>query len=248
MGKNRDIEQMESLEGFIDQGLIDDVLGVIKSGKEATVYCCSSSASPGAPLVAAKVYRSLNVRSFRDDSVYRQGRTRGNQRVDRGMLLKTATGRKLRFAQWVADEYATLSILHRAGADVPAPIACAEGVILMTYVGGDEDEPALPLAEAHPARDEAQRVFDRLLRNIELMLGCDRVHGDLSAYNVLYHAGQFWIIDFPQAVDPRFNASAQTLLERDIDRICAWAERYGVIADAGAIARRLWGRFLRSEL
>jgi RIO kinase 1 len=238
---------MESLEGFIDQGLIDDVLGVIKSGKEATVYCCSSSASPGAPLVAAKVYRSLNVRSFRDDSVYRQGRTRGNQRVDRGMLLKTATGRKLRFAQWVADEYATLSVLHRAGADVPAPIACTEQVILMAYAG-DEDGPAPPLVQAHLARDEAQRVFDNLLRNIELMLACDRVHGDLSAYNVLYQAGRLWIIDFPQAVDPRFNASAQTLLERDIDRTCAWAERYGVIADAGAIARRLWGRFLRSEL
>jgi RIO kinase 1 len=248
LGKNRDDEQMEALEGFIDQGLIDDVLGVIKSGKEATVYCCSSSASPGVPLVAAKVYRSLNVRTFRDDAAYRQGRTSGNRRRDRGMVLKTATGRKLRFAQWVADEYATLSILQRAGADVPASIACTESVILMAYAGCDEDEAAPPLAQAHPEVDEARRVFDQLLRNIELMLACNRVHADLSAYNVLYQAGRLWIIDFPQAVDPRFNASAQTLLERDIDRICTWANRYGVIADAGAIARRLWGRFLRSEL
>ncbi len=247
MGKNRDDEQMASLEGFIDQGLIDDVLGGVKSGKEATVYCCSSSASPGGPLVAAKVYRSLNVRTFRDDSVYRQGRTRGNQRLDRGMLLKTAAGRKLRFGQWVADEYETLSILHRAGGDVPAPLARVEGVILMAYAG-DAYEPAPPLAQAHLARDEAQRVFDIVLRNIELMLACNRMHGDLSPYNVLYQAGRLWIIDFPQAVDPRFNSSAQTLLERDIDRICAWAGRHGIMADAGAISRRLWGRFLRSEL
>lgn len=247
MGKNRDVEQLDSLQGLIDQGLIDDVLGVVKSGKEATVYCCSSSASPGEPLVAAKVYRSLNVRNFRDDSAYRQGRTRGSERVDRGMLLKTATGRKLRFGQWVADEFETLSVLHRAEADVPAPLGRAESVVLMAYAG-DEDEPAPPLAQAHLARDEARRVFDQLLRNIELMMACDRVHGDLSAYNVLYQAGRLWIIDFPQAVDPRFNINAQTLLERDVERVCAWAEHCGVSADAGAITRRLWGRFLRSEL
>ena len=116
--------------------------------------------SPEEPLVAAKVYRSLNVRNFRDDSAYRQGRARGSERVDRGMLLKTATGRKLRFGQWVADEFETLSVLHRAEADVPAPLGRAESVVLMAYAG-DEDEPAPPLAQAHLARDEARRVFDR---------------------------------------------------------------------------------------
>ena len=117
----------------------------------------------------------------------------------------------------------------------------------MEYVG-DEDGAAPMLANVRLERDEAQAVFERLIRNIELMLACDRVHGDLSPFNVLYHDGDVRIIDFPQAVDPRFNSSALPLLERDVDRICQYAARYGVQADAPRITRSLWGRFLRAEL
>ena len=80
------------------------------------------------------------------------------------------------------------------------------------------------------------------------MLACDRIHGDLSAFNVLYREGDVRIIDFPQAVDPRFNSSALTLLERDVDRICEYASRRGVGADGARIVRDLWSRFLRSEV
>ena len=86
------------------------------------------------------------------------------------------------------------------------------------------------------------------MRNVELVLSCDRVHGDLSAYNVLYAGGRATIIDFPQAVDARFNTSALTLLERDIENISTHLARFGVQADAYRISRKLWARYLRSEL
>jgi RIO kinase 1 len=148
----------------------------------------------------------------------------------------------------MSAEYETLRVLHRAGVDVPRPIAHSGSTVLMEYIADAEGEPAPTLNQVQLSADEARSAFERLMRNIELMLAHDRVHGDLSPYNVLYSDGRPWIIDFPQAVDARFNSNALSLLERDIDRICTYAARAGVQADAWRLARELWGRFLRAEL
>lgn len=249
MGKNKDVEQVQSLVEFIDNGQIDEVLGVIKSGKEATVYLCAGGSLIEDEFVAAKVYRSLDVRTFRDDASYRHGRTRGDSRQERGVRLKTRTGRDLRFAQWMTSEYQTLRTLSDAGVAVPRPIAHGGQAVLMEYIKDRDGEPAPTLQHADLPPAEARAIYDRLMGNIQLMLTHDRVHGDLSPFNVLYgEAGRLAIIDFPQAIDPRFNANALSLLERDIERICAWASRFGIETDAFGVARRLWGRFVRGEL
>lgn len=236
---------MEALDAFIADGSIDEVLGTVKSGKEATVYCCESSRHGG--LVAAKVYRSNKVRQFANDAAYTGGRLRRHNRYERAIAQKSRAGREFAFAAWVSSEFATLRLLHDAGADVPLPIAQSESIILMEYVG-DEDAPAPMLAHAELEDAEARDVFDRILRNIELWLAHDRIHGDLSPHNVLYHDGMLRVIDFPQAVDPRFNDAALSLLERDVENICRFGRRYGIDADGHRIARNLWGRFLRADL
>jgi RIO kinase 1 len=248
LGKNKEVEQLASLQEFIDNGQIDEVIDEIKSGKEATVYLCAGGPLVDAELLVAKVYRSLDVRTFRDDSAYRSGRTRGSSRLERGIGLKTRTGKELRFGQWMSAEYDTLRVLHRAGIDVPAPLAHSGSCVLMEYIADGDGEPAPTLNQVHLGVDEARTMLALMMRNIELMLGHDRVHGDLSPYNVLYRDGRPVIIDFPQAVDPRFNSNALELLERDIDRICAYAAKWGVQADSWRLARGLWGRFVRSEL
>jgi len=260
LGQNKDNEQMAALRHFIDQGdligasergsdalgLITEVLGVVKSGKEATVYLCEASGGRG--LVAAKVYRSRQVRQFANAAAYGEGRTRGVTRRDAlAMTKKSRVGQEVSFARWVSEEYSTLQVLHAAGVAVPEPIAMSDSVIVMEYIG-DEDAPAAPLANARLNRDEATRVFGVLMRNVEMMLACDRVHGDLSAYNVLYRDGDVRLIDFPQAVDARFNSNALSLLERDIENLCGYFARLGVEEDGHRIARGLWARFLRGEL
>jgi RIO kinase 1 len=248
LGKNKDNEQMEALQAFIDDGTLEDVLGTVKSGKEATVYACRASDRGGGGLVAAKVYRSRDVRRFGDDSMYTEGRLRQRQRREtRAIESKSRAGVRMAFGKWVADEYETLRVLHRAGADVPRPLAQSDSVILMEYLG-EEDDPAPTLSSVRLEPDEARRVFGVVLRNIELALSCDRVHGDLSAYNILYDSGAVRLIDFPQAVDARFSAHALTLLERDIVNVLGYFGRFGVQADGWRLARDLWGRFLRSEL
>ncbi|HZP56497.1 MAG TPA: RIO1 family regulatory kinase/ATPase [Dehalococcoidia bacterium] len=249
MGQNKETEQLAALEGLIEGKVISEIIGVVKSGKEATVYACRAYGGDPPPLLAAKVYRDRDVRRFSNDAAYTGGRTRGMRRRDvRAVELKSRAGREIAFGTWVDAEWRTLEALYEAGCDVPEPVHRSGRVVLMEYVG-DEEGPAPPLQDVRLEQEEAAQAVETLLRNIELMLGCDRVHGDLSPYNALWHAGRVRIIDFPQAVDPRFNAGALALLERDLTNVCRYAERNGIDAgDPYRTARDLWGRFLRNAL
>jgi RIO kinase 1 len=224
------------LQPFADELWITDVLYELKSGKEATAFCCSGGPTSGVDLIAAKVYRPIESRGFRNDAVYQQGRANAMSRRDRlAYERKSRFGMELRFGAWVEHEYKTLERFHSAGADVPRPIQRTGEAVLMEFIG-DEAGPAPALYQVQLDSDEAEPLFRRLLWNIETFLACERVHGDLSAYNVLYHQGRAVVIDVPQAVDPHINANAPELLERDITNICAHFRKYGVRADPTRIA------------
>jgi RIO kinase 1 len=117
----------------------------------------------------------------------------------------------------------------------------------MEYLG-DEDRVAPLLHHVRPPEPEARVVFDRLLRNVRLFLSRHRVHGDLSAFNVLYHQGRPVVIDFPQAVDPRENPAAEMLLQRDVENLCRWYARSGGAADALGLSTNLWSTYLAGRL
>src|SRR4051812_3607186 len=191
---------MAALEPFFAEGLITQVLHTVKSGKEATVYCCAAAEHTGVELMAAKVYRERKHRNFRNDAVYQAGRSHGKHREERAFEKKTRFGREVQAMAWVGAEYETLRLLHARGLDVPRPWAGSGQALLMTYLG-DTQDPATPLHRVTLEPDEAHPLFARLLHNIEGMLACRRVHGDLSPFNILYWEGQLTIIDFPQAVD-----------------------------------------------
>lgn len=237
----------EALEHFFTEGMITEVLHVVKSGKEATVYCCQAHPSTGVELLAAKVYRPRNNRGFKNDAVYQEGRLIRDGHVRRAVQNKSRFGREAQFGMWIDYEFAALNTLYNAGADIPRPLARSSSAILMEYMG-DHQQPAPALQNVELARGEVYPVFDRLMRNIELWLANNYVHADLSAYNVLYWQNQVRIIDFPQAVDPRFNPNARSLLTRDIENICRYMAHYGLERDGHAIADRLWRRFINSEL
>jgi RIO kinase 1 len=235
---------------FYDDKQITDVLSRVKGGKEANVYCCAAHPATGLERIAAKVYRPRAFRQLRNDSRYRQGRSyldeRGKVVRDEKLLVaikkKTSTGQELVHNSWLEHEYQTLRLLYEAGVDVPRPVSHGNNTILMEYLG-DAELPAPALQAVRLEPDEARPLFDRLMRNVELMLSQSRIHGDLSAFNVLYWEGDIRLIDFPQAVAPAENPDAFELLERDIRRLCQYFERYGIQANPGAIARDLWDRY-----
>ena len=244
---------MSSLAQFYDEDLIVDVVQVVKSGKEATVYCCTAEPSTGADLLAAKIYRPRMFRNLRNDAVYRAGRAQ--QEVDgrvshgggRARVAGGVRGRTARVQNWIGYEWDVQEVVYAAGADVPRPVRRIGNAVLMEYVG-DLDGPAPLLRSVAIERTEAQALWEQALHNIELFLRCNCIHGDLSAYNILYWQGRLVVIDFAQAVDPRYNPDVYPLLARDIDRTYRYFEGYGVVADPSALALDLWMRYLQGEL
>jgi RIO kinase 1 len=237
----------EAIEPLIDDKLIEDVLFPVKSGKEATLYCCRGGPRANADRVAVKVYKPVQFRSFRNDSVYQEGRVILDERSARASAKRTRHGRQVQAALWTNSEFATLRVLYRSGASVPRPLGQSAGAIAMEWIG-DADTPAPQLKDVRLEPEEARVAFDLLVAEVELWLACNIVHGDLSAYNVLWDGARVVAIDFPQASDPRFNTSAERLLYRDIANICRHFARWGVASEPTTLTLDLWERFMRGEL
>src|SRR6266704_3274957 len=140
---------------------------------------------------------------------------------------KTERGRAAQVASWIEYEYQTQRLLYAHGANVPRPFAQIGNAVLMEYIGAVGD-PAPRLNDVMLAQEEAQPLFECILRNVELALSHGRIHADLSAYNVLYWQGTVTLIDFAQAVDPYHNSDVFSLFARDIERTCQYFARYGV--------------------
>ncbi len=234
------------LEDLFERTLITDVLWELKSGKEATVYVCSSDHAPNG-LAAAKLYIDSRVRSFKDDSVYRQGRFIDNKRLQKAIDQGSKTGMDARNYLWVSEEFAQLSVLHAAGVPTPKPLARSEvgGIILMEFIG-DENEAAPRVADAKLTRDEAEDAFNQAVRIYGLILATGRVHGDYSTFNLLWWQGRVIVIDFPQVVMINDNPAAKEILDRDITGLCRTFAHFGVKRDPANVLVEVQ-RIARSE-
>jgi RIO kinase 1 len=244
---------LSSLRGFYEQALITDVLTQVKGGKEASVYCCAADPSIGVETLAAKVYRPRKFRALTNDKLYREGRDiltveghvvhENKDRVMRALGKKTAFGKQVAHTSWLMHEFSALQTLFDAGAAVPKPYQAGDNAILMEFVG--IDTLAAPMLNTITLEDgEAERLFLEVLRNIEVMLQHGMIHGDLSAYNILYLDGMITVIDLPQVVEAGSNRNAPAILARDVQRICDYFGGQGLPRDAEGIYRDLWRRYL----
>lgn len=249
---------LQSLEMFYYQDLIVDVEALVKGGKEASVYRCTAHPSLGTRWVAAKVYRPRMFRQLRNDATYRQGRAALNAdgkeinakdwRTLKAMSKGSGSGygQTLSHTSWLMYEHRTLSDLHQAGANVPQPIAVGDNAVLMTYFG-DEHLPAPTLSEVQLPAAHVQRVFEAVLRNVEIMLRHGITHGDLSAFNILYWQDKPVFIDFPQVVDLQTNPDAQAILTRDLVRVCEYFATQGEAVDGESMAQDLWVAYGKAQ-
>lgn len=230
-------------QAFTDAGYITGVDRPIKSGKEGTVYLCRANPATGTEFYAAKIYRARDVRTFKDDAVYKEGRSLARMdREKRAVSKKTRFGRLFDDALWIGNEADALRTLAGTGADIPRLIASSGNALLMEYIG-DATSPAPQLRSVRLDAATANVVWERLIWNVETFLANNVVHGDLSPYNVLWWDEEIRIIDFPQRVDPRKNPNAEELLRRDLGVLATHFRRIGVDVDADAIAADLWMRF-----
>ncbi|NJM08027.1 phosphotransferase [Candidatus Gracilibacteria bacterium] len=241
---------LSSLNHFYEQDLICDVISEVKSGKEATVFCCTADPSTGVEFMAAKIYRPRIFRALSNDAIYREGRVARDMdgRVVRGGRgvpgRATQKGRAFQIESWIAFEYATQQAVYAARVTTPQPFSQIGNGILMEFVGTPED-PAPRICEIAIDGGIARRLYDELLEDVRRSLLAHRIHGDLSAYNILFHNDRAVVIDFAQAVDPRLSQDAFDLLLRDVARLCSYFAPYGVRANPHEIATALWEEYLQ---
>lgn len=233
-----------SLVSLADQGIIEEVVRPLMSGKEAEVFLVVS----GGELRVAKVYKEAQNRSFKNRAEYTEGRKVRNSRDQRAVEKRSSHGRAKDEAAWRSTEVDMIYRLRDAGVRVPTPHHFVDGVLIMELVSDAEGNPAPRLGEVRLEPDEATRIFDHLLTEVVRMLCAGVVHGDFSDFNVLLGAQGPVVIDFPQAVNASSNQNARRLLLRDVANLHRFLERYVPAGPHRAHAEEMWELYASSAL
>jgi RIO kinase 1 len=232
------------LQPLIDDGVIDEVLRSLKSGKEATVYVVRT----GSQVRCAKVYRDMGQRSFQKRAQYQEGRKVRGSRQARAMSKSTRFGRKEQESAWKNAEVDALYKLVAADVRVPKPYGYFNDVLIMELVTDAAGHPAPRLGEVDLSPELAREYHGFLIRQIVRMLSLGLIHGDLSEFNVLVGPDGPVIIDLPQAVNAAGNNNAFAMLERDVNNIRNTLGRFAPELLQTQFAREMWSLFEQGEL
>lgn len=243
-GTTDEMKTPAGLQHLIDDGVIDEVILSLKSGKEATVYVVRS----GTQLRCAKVYRNMAQRSFQKRAQYQEGRKVRGSRQARAISKSTAFGRAEQEAAWKNAEVDALYQLVAAGVRVPKPHGYFDGVLIMDLVTDAAGNPAPRLGEVDLSADVAREYHGILVRQVVRMLCIGLIHGDLSEFNVLVTPDGPVIIDLPQAVNAAGNNAAFAMLERDVNNLKSTLGRFAPELLGTEFAREMWALFQQGEL
>ena len=232
------------LAPLVEEGLIDEVISQLMSGKEATVYIVRS----GDQIRCAKVYKDVKQRSFRQATTYLEGRRVQNSRQQRAMEKGSRYGREVQEKLWQTAEVDALFRLANAGVRVPKPYICTDGVLLMELVTDGEGNAAPRLNDVDMTESLALELHARLLDEVVTMLCEGMVHGDLSEYNILLAADGPVIIDLPQAVNAAGNNEAAAMLERDVDNLATYFGQFAPQLLTTQYGKEIWRLYEAGEL
>lgn len=232
------------IQPLVDDGLVDEVIRPLMSGKEAAVYVVRC----GSEIRCAKVYKEAAKRSFKQAVLYQEGRKVRNSRRSRAMEKGSKFGRNQQEEAWQNAEVDALYRLARAGVRVPQPFGCFEGVLLMELVTDDEGGVAPRLNDISMSAEQAREDHALVMEYVKLMLCEGLVHGDLSEFNVLVDAYGPVIIDLPQAVDAAANNNARSMLQRDVNNMTEYYGQYAPDLLETRYAHEMWAKYEEGEL
>lgn len=227
------------LQPLVNDGIIDEVLRPLMSGKEADVFIVRC----GANIRCAKIYKEAAKRSFKKAALYTEGRKVRNSRRARAMQKGSRYGRAQQEENWQNAEVDALYRLERADVRVPQPYGCFDGVLLMELITDEDGAVAPRLNDVTMSAEQALEDHALMMRYVVRMLCAGLVHGDLSEFNVLVDEHGPVIIDLPQAVDAAANNNARAMLERDVNKM---RDYYGLFAPqllATRYAEEIWQHF-----
>lgn len=234
----------ERLQPLVDDGLIDEVVSQLMSGKEAQVYVVRC----GNTLRCAKIYKEANKRSFKQAAQYQEGRKVRNSRDARAMGRRSKFGQRGHEEAWLNAEVDALRRLHLADVHVPRTHGFVDGVLLMDMITDAHGEVAPRLNDVELSADDARRFHSRIMDDVVKMLSAGLIHGDLSEFNVLLGATGPVIIDLPQAVNASGNNSAASMLIRDVENMTRYFGRFAPELRNTYYGPEIWDLYERGRL
>lgn len=232
------------LQPLVDEGLIDEVINRLMSGKEADLFIVRCKDK----IRCAKVYKDAMKRSFKKAVLYQEGRKVRSGRRARAMEKRSNYGRKQQEEVWQNAEVDALSRLARAGVRVPVSYGCIDGVLLMELITDDQGDVAPRLDDVILTKEQALEDHALMMHYIKLMLCAGIVHGDLSEFNVLVDDYGPVIIDLPQAVNASANNNAQAMFARDVNNITRYYAEFAPELKTTRYAEEMWALYEEGEL
>ena len=232
------------IQPLIEDGIIDEVISQLMSGKEATVFIVRC----GNEIRCAKVYKDAAKRSFKKAVQYQEGRKVRNSRRARAMEKGSRFGRAEQEDIWQNAEVDALYRLAEIGVRVPKPYGCFDGVLLMELVTDDDGVVAPRLNDVSMSAEQAIEDHTLVMHYVKLMLCTGLVHGDLSEFNVLVDDYGPVIIDLPQAVFAASNNNAKKMLQRDVENMTNYYAQFSPELKNTHYAEEIWALFEDGEL
>ena len=232
------------LRPLVEDGIIDEVLRPLMSGKEADVFVVRC----GSKTRCAKIYKDAVKRSFKKAAQYTEGRKVRNSRRARAMEKGSKFGRKQQEETWQNAEVDALYRLERAGVRVPTPYGCFDGVLLMELITDEDGDVAPRLDDVGMSEEQALEDHALVMQYVVRMLCAGLVHGDLSEFNVLVDEDGPVIIDLPQAVDAAANNNAQAMLTRDVNKMTDYYSQFAPALKHTRYAQEIWELYEEGDL
>lgn len=232
------------IQPLVDDGLVDEVIRRLMSGKEADVYVVRC----GSETRCAKVYKEAAKRSFKQAAQYQEGRKVRNSRRARAMGKGSKFGRKQQEKIWQNAEVDALHRVANAGVRVPQTYGCLDGVLLMELITNEEGEVAPQLGDLSMSAEQALEDHTVIMQYVMRMLCVGLIHGDLSEFNVLVDENGPVIIDLPQAVDAAANNNAKLMLERDVNNMTSYYGQYAPLLLDTHYAKEIWALYENGDL
>lgn len=229
---------------LVEDGLVDEVISRLMSGKEADVFVVRC----GTEIRCAKVYKEASKRSFKQAVNYQEGRKVKNSRRARAMEKGSKFGRKQQEETWQNAEVDALYRLAAAGVRVPQPYGCMDGVLLMELITDEAGDVAPRLSDVSMSAEQALEDHTLLMHYVMRMLCAGVVHGDLSEFNVLVDEYGPVIIDLPQAVDAAANNHAQSMLARDVNNMTLYYGQFAPELLGSRYAKEIWALYEDGKL
>jgi RIO kinase 1 len=198
---------------FMNKGIIDQIHGSVKAGKESKLYWGRDKEGNS---LAIKIFLTVSAEFKKGMLVYILGDPRFTRvRRDTRSLIYL----------WAQKEYKNLHSAFEAGVSIPKPVAVRNNVLIMEFIG--ENGVSAPLLREVSLRNP-DKTFRQILSNLKkLYKKAGLVHADLSEYNIMMWKGKPVLFDVSQAVS-REHPMATEFLRRDLDNIGHYFKKLGV--------------------